>query len=110
MGVDETAPIVADGQSLIAGTGEGSLLNWAQTAGGGITIITPEQAVYGLQNQQQVVLAGGGGGGGAGSSDQIAAQQDAGAGKYSTGVPLKLQDPTRKRQCFRSFSVNETFK
>ena len=84
MGVDENAPIVADGQSLIAGTGEGSLLNWAQTTGGGITIISPEQAVYGLQNQQ-VVLAGGGGGG-AGGSDQIAAQQDAGAGEYSTGV------------------------
>ena len=84
MGVDENAPIVADGQSLIAGPGEGSLLNWAQTAGVGITIITPEQAVYGLQNQQQVLA--GSGGGGAGTSDQIAAQQDAGAGKYSTGV------------------------
>ena len=85
MGVDDNAPIVADGQSLIAGPGEGSLLNWAQTAGGGITIITPEQAVYGLQNQQQVVLAGSAGGG-AGGSDQIAAQQDTGAGEYSTGV------------------------
>ena len=96
MGVDENAPIVADGQSPIAGTGEGSLLNWAQTAGGGITIITPEQAVYGLQNQQQVVLAGGAGGG-AGSSDQIAAQQDAGAGEYSTGVSLRLFHTDRTR-------------
>ena len=87
MGVDENSSIVADGQSLIGGNGEGGLLNWTQTTGGGITIITPEQAVYGLQNQQQqqVVLAGGGGGG-TGSSDQIPAQQDAGAGMFSTSV------------------------
>ena len=83
MGVDENSTILADGQSLITGNAaEGGVLNWAQTASGGITIITPEQAVYGLQNQQQVVLAGGGGD----SSDQIPTQQDAGTGKYSAGV------------------------
>ena len=84
MGVDENSTILADGQSLITGNaGEGGALNWTHTAGAGITIITPEQAVYSLQNQQQVVLAGGGG---TGSSDQIPAQQDAGAGKYSPDI------------------------
>ena len=58
----------------------GSVLNWAQTAGGGLTIVTPDQAAFGLQNQQQqVVLAG---------SDQISMPQDTNTSKYITRQQL----------------------